>query len=91
VALLLSEFEKRNVKPIGLSHKGWIKDIEETQHVKLTYPIIADPDRKISDLYGMISPNASDTLAGKLTVRSVFIIDPKETPLNLDLSCLHWS
>jgi alkyl hydroperoxide reductase subunit AhpC len=78
VARLKPEFDKRNVKPIALSvddvesHKGWTGDIEETQHVTLNYPILADPDRKVSDLYDMIHPNALQTL----TVRSVFIIDP---------------
>ena len=75
---LMPEFEKRNVKVIALSvdpvesHKGWIKDIEETQNAKVNYPIIADHDRKVSDLYGMIHPNADNTF----TVRSVFVIDP---------------
>ena len=56
------------------SHTGWAKDIEETQNTTLNYPILADPDRKVSDLYGMIHPNANNTL----TVRSVFIIDPQK-------------
>ncbi|MDQ1456328.1 MAG: thioredoxin-dependent peroxiredoxin [Actinomycetota bacterium] len=76
VAKLKPEFDKRNVKVLGLSvdelgsHKGWADDIDETQGVKLNFPLIADTDRKVSDLYDMIHPNASDTL----TVRSVFII-----------------
>ena len=76
VAKLKPEFDKRNVKVLGLSvdelgnHKGWADDIEETQGAKLNFPLIADTDRKVSDLYDMIHPNASDTL----TVRSVFII-----------------
>src|SRR5258705_918587 len=76
VAKLKPEFDKRNVKVIGLSvdaldnHKGWAADIEETQGAKLNFPVIADTDRKVSDLYDMIHPNANDTL----TVRSVFII-----------------
>ncbi len=80
VARLKPEFDKRNVKVLALSvddinsHMGWIKDIEETQGATLNYPILADPDRKVSDLYDMIHPNANDTL----TVRSVFIIDPKQ-------------
>ncbi|NJM28501.1 MAG: peroxiredoxin [Pseudanabaena sp. RU_4_16] len=80
VARLKPEFDRRNVKPIALSvddvesHKGWTGDIEETQHVTLNYPILADPDRKVSDLYDMIHPNALQTL----TVRSVFIIDPNK-------------
>lgn len=75
---LRPEFERRNCKIIGLSvdgvadHEGWSADIEETQGVALNFPLIADPDRKVADLYGMIHPNANDTL----TVRSVFIIDP---------------
>jgi len=77
VARLKSEFDKRNVKPIALSvdsvdsHKGWIGDINETQKTTVNYPILADPDKKVSDLYDMIHPRASNTL----TVRSVFIID----------------
>jgi alkyl hydroperoxide reductase subunit AhpC len=80
VANLKGEFEKRNCKVIALSvddvksHKGWIGDIEDTQHAKMSYPILADPDRKVSSLYGMIHPQANDTL----TVRSVFFIDPKK-------------
>jgi alkyl hydroperoxide reductase subunit AhpC len=80
VAKLKPEFEKRNVKVIALSvddvtsHKKWTGDIEETQKTKLNYPILGDPDRKVSDLYGMIHPNANDTL----TVRSVFVIDPNK-------------
>ena len=77
-AKLRPEFERRNVKVIGLSvdklvdHEGWSKDIEETQGQKLNFPLIADPDKQVSNLYGMIHPNASDTF----TVRSVFVIDP---------------
>jgi alkyl hydroperoxide reductase subunit AhpC len=77
VAKLKPEFDKRGVKVIGLSvdgvkdHAGWSKDIEETQGAKLNFPLIADSDRKISNLYDMIHPNANDTL----TVRSVFVID----------------
>ncbi len=76
VAKLKREFDKRGVKVIGLSvdkasdHEGWARDIEETQGAKLNFPLLADHDRKVSDLYGMIHPNASDTM----TVRSVFII-----------------
>lgn len=78
VAKLKPEFDRRGVKVIGLSvdpvseHKKWADDIEETQGAALNFPLIADPDRKIADLYGMIHPNASDTL----TVRSVYIIGP---------------
>jgi len=78
VAKLKPEFEKRGVKVIGLSvdptdsHAGWAKDIEETQGARLNFPLIADHDRKVADLYGMIHPNASDTM----TVRSVFVLDP---------------
>ncbi len=80
VARLKTEFDKRKVKAIALSvddltsHAGWTGDIEETQGVGLNYPILADADRKVSDLYDMIHPNANDTL----TVRSVFIIDPNK-------------
>ncbi|URD53371.1 peroxiredoxin [Chroococcidiopsis sp. CCNUC1] len=80
VAKLKPEFERRNVKVLALSvddvesHRGWIGDIEETQSTQLNYPILADPDRKVSDLYGTIHPNANNTL----TVRSVFIIDPQK-------------
>jgi len=78
VAALKDEFERRDCKVIGLSvdplddHRGWAKDIEETQGSALNFPLIADPDRKIADLYDMIHPNALDTL----TVRSVFVIGP---------------
>jgi alkyl hydroperoxide reductase subunit AhpC len=78
VAKLKPEFDKRNVKAIGLSvdplkdHEGWSRDIEETQGAALNFPLIADADRKVSTLYGMIHPNASATF----TVRSVFIIGP---------------
>jgi thioredoxin-dependent peroxiredoxin len=80
VAKLKPEFDKRNAKVIALSvddensHKGWIGDINETQRCSVNYPILADPDRKVSDLYDMIHPNANNTL----TVRSVFIIDPNK-------------
>jgi thioredoxin-dependent peroxiredoxin len=73
-----SEFDKRNVKMVALSvdglasHKAWIGDINETQHTTVNFPIIADEDRKVSELYDMIHPNAND----KLTVRSVFVIGP---------------
>jgi len=78
VAALKPEFDKRNTKVIGLSvdslesHKGWIGDIKETQGHALNFPLIADPDKKVANLYGMIHPNASDTA----TVRSVFVIGP---------------
>jgi len=80
VAKLKPEFDKRNVKVIALSvddvesHKRWLADIEETQGTKMNFPILADPDRKVSTLYDMIHPQANDTL----TVRSVFIIDPNK-------------
>ncbi|SKB11923.1 Thioredoxin peroxidase (AhpC, Alkyl hydroperoxide reductase) [Planktothrix sp. PCC 11201] len=80
VAKLKPEFDKRNVKVIALSvddtesHKGWIQDINETQNTIVNYPILADGDRKVSELYDMIHPNANATL----TVRSVFIIDPNK-------------
>lgn len=75
------EFEKRNVKVMALSvdgvesHKGWIQDINETQNTSVNFPIIADEDRKVADLYDMIHPNADDTL----TVRSVYVIAPDKT------------
>ena len=80
VAKLKPEFDQRNVKVIALSvddaesHKGWICDINETQNTAVNYPILADGDRKVSDLYGMIHPNSLNNL----TVRSVFIIDPSK-------------
>ena len=79
-AKLKDEFEKRGVKVIALSvddvesHQGWIKDINETQNTTVNFPIIADQDRKVSELYGFIHPNASETL----TVRSLVIIDPNK-------------
>ena len=86
LAGLKAEFDKRNVKIIGLSvdpledHVTWSRDIEETQGHALNYPLIADPDRKVSDLYDMVHPNANDTL----TVRSVFVIGPdKKVKLSL--------
>ncbi|MEW5757695.1 MAG: peroxiredoxin [Pseudomonadota bacterium] len=78
VARLKQEFTRRNVKVIGLSvdsvadHKRWAKDIEETHGQRLNFPLIGDENRKVSMLYGMIHPNASETL----TVRSVFVISP---------------
>jgi alkyl hydroperoxide reductase subunit AhpC len=79
-AKLKPEFDQRGVKAIGLSvdsvedHKGWAKDIEETQGTRVNFPMIADPDMKVANLYGMIHPNASD----RFTVRSVFVIDPNK-------------
>ena len=79
-AKLKGEFDKRGVKAIALSvdpvdsHKKWIADIEETQNCAVNFPIIADSDRKVSELYDMIHPNANATL----TVRSLFIIDPNK-------------
>jgi len=87
VAKLKPEWDKRNVKVIGLSvdplsaHGDWSKDIEETQGAAPNFPLIADPDRKVADLYDMIQPNASDTT----TVRSVFIIGP-DNKLKLSLT-----
>jgi alkyl hydroperoxide reductase subunit AhpC len=78
VAKLKPEFDKRNVKVLGLSvdsvddHRRWSGDIEETQGTRLNFPLLGDPDRKIAGLYDMIHPNANDTL----TVRSVFVIGP---------------
>jgi alkyl hydroperoxide reductase subunit AhpC len=77
VARLKPEFDRRGIKVIGLSvdgvrdHEGWSRDIEETQGVKLNFPLLADPDRQISRTYDMIHPGADDTT----TVRSVFVID----------------
>ena len=79
-AKLKGEFEKRNCKMVAVSvddvksHQGWIGDIEDTQHAKMNFPILGDADRKVATLYGMIHPQANDTL----TVRSVFFIDPKK-------------
>jgi len=79
-AKLKPEFDKRNVKAIALSvdpadkHESWIKDIEETQHTVVGFPIIADADRFVSTMYDMIHPNMSATA----TVRSLFVIDPKK-------------
>lgn len=80
-AALKGEFEKRNVKALALSvddvdsHKSWINDINETQNVNVDFPIIADEDRKIAEMYDMIHPKASATF----TVRSLFIIAPDKT------------
>ena len=77
-ARLKSEFESRNVKVMALSvdplsdHHGWVQDINETQNTTVNFPIIADEDRKVAELYDMIHPNASE----KATVRSVFVIGP---------------
>lgn len=79
VSKLKPEFDKRNAKVIALSvddansHAGWISDINETQQTTVNYPIIADADKAVSDLYGMIHPNAN----AKVTVRTVFVIDPQ--------------
>lgn len=80
VAKLKPEFDKRGVKVIALSvdgeesHQGWINDINETQSTNVNYPIIADADKSVSNLYGMIHPDAN----AKVTVRTVFIIDPQK-------------
>jgi len=86
VARLIDEFEKRNTKVIGLSvdplasHLKWVEDINSTQSVNIDYPIIADEDMKVSELYDMINPEINE----KLTVRSVFIIAPdKKVKLTL--------
>ena len=79
-AKLADEFAKRNVKAIALSvdpvesHMRWIGDIDETQGTTVNFPILADADRKVSQLYDLIHPNANDTL----TVRSLFVIDPNK-------------
>jgi len=78
MAKITEEFKKRNVKVLAVSvdpidsHKGWVKDINETQGCTVSYPIIADPEKKVANLYDMIHPNALDNM----TVRSVFIIGP---------------
>lgn len=80
-AQLKEEFDKRNVKVLAVSvdpldkHTGWVNDINETQNTEVNFPLIADEDRKVSELYDMIHPNASATA----TVRSVFIIGPDRT------------
>ena len=86
VAKLKPEFDERNVKVMGLSvdpvdsHKGWINDINETQGTSVNFPLVADPDRVVADLYDMIHPNALNNL----TVRSVFVIGPdKKVKLTL--------
>ena len=79
-ARMKDEFAKRNAKVIALSvdamvdHEAWIKDIEETQDVRMNFPIISDPDRSVSELYSMIHPKADP----KVTVRSVYVIDPNK-------------
>jgi len=78
VARLKPEFDRRHVKPIGLSvdavqaHEDWADDIEQTQGHALNFPMIADVDARVADLYGMIHPEADPTV----TVRSIFVIDP---------------
>lgn len=77
-ALLKDEFAKRKVKVMAVSvdpldkHEGWVKDINETQNATVNFPLIADPERKVAELYDMIHPNASATA----TVRSLFVIGP---------------
>ena len=85
-AKLKSEFDKRNVKVLAVSvdgmesHRGWIRDINDTQNTEVNFPLIADEDRQVATLYDMIHPNADD----KMTVRSVFIIGPdKKVKLTL--------
>jgi len=80
VAKLKPEFDKRNAQVIALSvddansHQGWIQDINETQNTTVNYPVLADADKKVSDLYDMIHPNAN----ASVTVRTVFVIDPQK-------------
>lgn len=77
-ANLSDEFAKRNTKPAVLSvdsledHKKWIEDVNETQQANVQFPLIADPDRKVAEMYDMIHPNATE----KFTIRSVFFIGP---------------
>ena len=79
-AQLMDEFQKRNVKVLAVSvdpldsHHGWVKDINETQNTRVNFPLIADPDKVVATKYDMIHPNSND----KMTVRSVFIIDPNK-------------
>jgi len=88
VAKRLGDFEARNVKVLALSvdpvdsHHGWVKDIEDTQKTKVTYPILADADRKVAKLYDMLPEGDPEST---LTVRSVFVIDPNKT-LRLSLT-----
>ncbi|MDE3259769.1 MAG: peroxiredoxin [Gemmatimonadota bacterium] len=86
VAKLKAEFERRNVKVIGVSvdpldsHHGWVSDINETQNTTMNFPLIADPDKSVASMYDMIHPNEDD----KATVRSVFVIGPdKKVKLTL--------
>jgi alkyl hydroperoxide reductase subunit AhpC len=86
VAALKPEFDKRNTKVVGLSvdaldnHETWSQDIEDVTGSKLNFPLVADTDRSVADKYGMIHPNASDTM----TVRSVFVVGPdKKVKLTL--------
>jgi len=78
MAKITEDFKKRNVKVLAISvdpldaHKGWVGDINETQGCKVSYPLIADPEKKVAQLYDMIHPNALDNM----TVRSVFVIGP---------------
>lgn len=87
VAALKPEWDKRDVKVIGISvdtsdsHEGWAQDISDVTGSELNFPLIADPEKKVADLYDMIQPNASDTT----TVRSVFIISP-DNKLKLSLT-----
>lgn len=78
MAKISEDFKKRNVKVLAVSvdpldsHTGWVKDINETQGCTVSYPLIADPEKKVATLYDMIHPNAMDNM----TVRSVFVIGP---------------
>src|SRR5947207_15981737 len=80
VARLKPEFDRRNVKPIGISidpvtsHEGWAKDIQETQGHAPHFPLIADPEKKVANLYGMMHPAHDEVY----TVRTVFLIDPQK-------------
>ena len=91
VAKINDEFKKRNVKVLAISvdpldsHKGWVNDINETQSCTVSYPIIADPDKTVANLYDMIHPNALDNM----TVRSVFVIGPdKKNKIDLNVPSL---
>ena len=90
-AALSEEFAKRNTKVLAVSvdpldkHKGWVSDINETQHVDVQFPIIADENRVVAGLYDMIHPNASETF----TVRSLFIIGPDKKVSDDCLPCIY--
>ena len=93
MANMTEEFKKRNVKVLAISvdpldsHKGWIKDINETQHCTVSYPIIADPERKVANLYDMIHPNALDNMTVRSGVRDR---TGQKSQINSYLSRIDW-